>query len=60
MFHYWYPKGAGALGVSCLLIGGIIQHQRNKDIDRRLADARKRGVGMWTIDKNGNRKFISI
>lgn len=54
MFHYWIPKGTGFLGLGCLLIGGIQQHQRNKYAEIKKREIEARGEGMWTI-KDGKR-----
>lgn len=39
---------------------GVCYHNKNKQVNKRLAEMRKRGAGMWTIDKDGNRKFIPM
>lgn len=36
MFYYWLPKGARALGLGCLLIGGILDHHKNKESDKKI------------------------
>lgn len=59
MFHYWFPKGAGALGLSCFLIGSIVDHQKNKEADRKFAEMRRQGRGyIMTKDKDGNWKKV--
>jgi len=58
MFHYWCPKGAGFLGIGCLLVGGILDHQRNKYAEMKKKEIEARGGGMWVVDKDGNRKQI--
>ena len=59
MFHYWFPKGAGWFGLGCFLIGGILDHQKNKEADRKLAEMRRQGRGyIMTKDKNGNWRKI--
>lgn len=46
MFHYWFPKGAGFLGLGCLLVGGIMNHHHSKEVDRKIAQMRKEGRGV--------------
>ena len=59
MFHYWLPKGAGALGLSCFLIGSIVDHQKNKESQRRLAEMKRKGIGgMCVVDKDSKIKRI--
>ena len=43
------------------LVGnGCHYYNKNKQIDRKLAEMRKEGRGMYTLDKDGKIKFIPI
>lgn len=59
MFYYWFPKGAGWFGLGCLLIGGILDHQKNKNVKRNIAEQKAKGIGgMCVVDKDGKIKRI--
>jgi hypothetical protein len=44
--------------VASIVGNGICCHSKNKQINKRLEEARKMGMGMWVKDKDG--KWVKI
>ena len=62
-------KNISNLGVNKMFLGvlflflvgnGIHYYNKNKQIDRKLAQMRKEGRGMYVLDKDGKVKFIPM
>ncbi|MGW8114890.1 hypothetical protein ACVS9P_06900 [Caproicibacterium sp. NSD3] len=43
-----------------LVHNGAVCCNKNRKYKQRLEEARKMGMGMWILDKDGKRKFIPI